>query len=92
MHAWLKEDYPVSTDPSLLDVEAIHAFLSRPYWAEGIAKSAVARPLSIPSASACIRARRKSDTPASFPTVLHLLLYATYRCSRHIALKHWVNG
>ncbi|MGB8856475.1 MAG: GNAT family N-acetyltransferase [Burkholderiales bacterium] len=43
MQAWLKEDYLVSTDPSLLDVEAIHAFLTRSYWAEGIAKSVVAR-------------------------------------------------
>lgn len=36
-------DYLVSTDVSLLDVGAIHAFLTTSYWAEGVSKEAVAR-------------------------------------------------
>ncbi|MEY4729209.1 MAG: hypothetical protein RL020_367 [Pseudomonadota bacterium] len=43
MNSWRKENYLVSTNPSLLDVDAIHAFLFRSYWAEGIAKPVVAR-------------------------------------------------
>lgn len=35
----------ISTDPARLDVKAIHAFLSRSYWAEGIPEEVVARSL-----------------------------------------------
>ncbi|MBL7714527.1 MAG: GNAT family N-acetyltransferase [Bdellovibrionales bacterium] len=38
---WEKENFAVSTDPKMLDVESIHAFLSRSYWAEGIPLSVV---------------------------------------------------
>jgi GNAT superfamily N-acetyltransferase len=43
MHEWRKQNYLISTDSSLLDVDSIHAFLFRSYWAEGIAKPIVAR-------------------------------------------------
>ena len=33
----------ISTDPSKLDLDAIHAFLSGAYWAQGIPKDIVAR-------------------------------------------------
>jgi GNAT superfamily N-acetyltransferase len=33
----------ISTDPARLDIEAIHAYLSRSYWAEGIPKDVVAK-------------------------------------------------
>ena len=33
---WTKENYLVTTDREKLDVGAIHAFLSRAYWCEGI--------------------------------------------------------
>jgi GNAT superfamily N-acetyltransferase len=35
--------YLISDDPALLDVDAIHAYLSRSYWAEGIPRDVVAR-------------------------------------------------
>lgn len=33
--------YSISTDPQRLDIDAIHAFLSRSFWAEGIPKELV---------------------------------------------------
>jgi GNAT superfamily N-acetyltransferase len=33
---FFKDSYCISTDPSRLDVETIHSFLSKSYWAEGI--------------------------------------------------------
>ncbi|MBC8950422.1 histone acetyltransferase [Xenorhabdus sp. TS4] len=33
---WQKENYQVSTDKSLLDITAIHQFLTHSRWAEGI--------------------------------------------------------
>ena len=38
--------YTISTDPGRLDVEAIHSYLSRSYWAEGIPRDLVARSLA----------------------------------------------
>lgn len=40
-----REDFTVSTDPGRLDVDAIHAFLSTSYWAEGIPREIVERAL-----------------------------------------------
>jgi GNAT superfamily N-acetyltransferase len=36
-------DYRISTDASLMDVDAVHAYLTRSYWAEGIPRDVVAR-------------------------------------------------
>lgn len=42
--------YLVSTDPSILDIDRIHAFLTQSYWAEGVPRDIVARSIkhSIP--------------------------------------------
>jgi len=34
--------YSITTDPKKLDIDAIHAFLSRSFWAEGISRETVA--------------------------------------------------
>lgn len=39
-------EYVVSTDPARLDVDAVHAFLTRSYWAAGIPVETVARALA----------------------------------------------
>jgi len=36
----------ISTDPSRLDVDAIHAYLRRSYWAQGIPRDIVARSIA----------------------------------------------
>jgi GNAT superfamily N-acetyltransferase len=38
-----RDQFLISTDPALLDLDAIHAFLTRSYWAEGITREVVAR-------------------------------------------------
>jgi GNAT superfamily N-acetyltransferase len=35
--------YSITTDPDRLDIDAIHEYLSRSFWAEGIPKDTVAR-------------------------------------------------
>jgi len=39
-------EYEISTDPRLLDVTAIHAFLAQSYWSPGIPRSVVERAIS----------------------------------------------
>jgi N-acetylglutamate synthase-like GNAT family acetyltransferase len=38
--------YLISDDPARLDVDAVHAYLTRSYWAEGIPREIVARSLA----------------------------------------------
>jgi GNAT superfamily N-acetyltransferase len=33
VHTYTRDEYTISTDPARLDVDAIHAYLSRSYWA-----------------------------------------------------------
>lgn len=41
-----KDDYTVSTDKAMLDVDYIHAFLCKSYWAKGIPKKVVQRSIN----------------------------------------------
>ena|SRR5438552_2995151 len=40
---YLRDRFRITTDPSAIDVDAAHAFLTRSYWAEGISRETVAR-------------------------------------------------
>ena len=42
---WRRDGYAVSTDPARLDLDVIHGYLVRSYWAEGIPRAVVARSL-----------------------------------------------
>ena len=46
MDTYMRGQFSISTDPARLDLDAIHAFLSRTYWAKHIPKSTVARALA----------------------------------------------
>jgi hypothetical protein len=41
-----RDRYRVSTDAALIDVDAVHAYLTRSYWAEGIPLATVARAIA----------------------------------------------
>lgn len=42
-HQHERGPYRVTSDPTQLDIEAIHAYLTRSYWAEGITREIVAQ-------------------------------------------------
>ena len=44
--SWTRGEYAISTDPSRLDLDVIHGFLVRSYWAEGRARERVARSIA----------------------------------------------
>ncbi len=46
MAEYTKPPYSITTDPERLDLDAIHAFLSRSFWAEGIPKETVAKAIA----------------------------------------------
>src|SRR5215831_18802635 len=39
----MSEGFFISTDPAQMDVDAVHAYLTRSYWAEGIPRDVVAK-------------------------------------------------
>jgi GNAT superfamily N-acetyltransferase len=41
-HEWKRERYTISTDRRRLDLDAVHGFLVRSYWAEGVPRAVVA--------------------------------------------------
>jgi len=43
---WTRGDYTISTDPGRLDLDVIHAFLTRSYWAAGRLRERVARSIA----------------------------------------------
>jgi len=43
---WHRDEFCISTDSARLDVGAIHDYLTRSYWAEGIPREVVARSIS----------------------------------------------
>jgi GNAT superfamily N-acetyltransferase len=40
---WYRPPYRISDDPELIDIEVVHEFLVRSYWARGIPKETVVR-------------------------------------------------
>src|SRR4029077_15028449 len=45
IYEWTRDGFTVGTDPARLYVDAIHAYLTTSYWAEGISRELVARSL-----------------------------------------------
>lgn len=43
VHSWMRGEYTISTDRSLLDLDVIHGYLTRSYWSPGIPRGIVAR-------------------------------------------------
>ena len=45
-HEWHHDGFTVSTDPARLDLDVIHGFLTRSYWAAGISRETVVRSIA----------------------------------------------
>lgn len=43
---WTRSAYTISTDPTRLDLETIHAFLANSYWAKGIPREVLDRAIA----------------------------------------------
>jgi GNAT superfamily N-acetyltransferase len=45
-HEWQRGDYVLSDDPARIDLDAVHGFLKRSYWAAEIPREVVARSIA----------------------------------------------
>lgn len=43
---WTRDGFTISTDPARIDLDFVHDFLTRSYWAEGIPRATVARSIA----------------------------------------------
>lgn len=43
---WRRDGYLISTDRARIDIDAVHGYLSRAYWSEGIPRETVARAIA----------------------------------------------
>ena len=43
---WQRDDFAISTDRERLDLDVIHGFLDRSYWAQGRTREAIARTIA----------------------------------------------
>ena len=87
--------YEISTDPARLDIDAMHAYLTRSYWSPGIplrhrrarrAQFAVLRPVR--DAPAASRSVSRAWSPITPPSPI----YATSTCSRSTAAAGWASA
>src|SRR4051812_8719895 len=60
--------YEISTDPSRLQLDAIHAYLTRSYWSPGIPKDVVARAIANSMCFGVYQAARGGPRPSSADT------------------------
>jgi GNAT superfamily N-acetyltransferase len=87
-------DYLISTDPDRLDIDAIQAYLSRSYWAEGIPRSVVAQ--SIPG-SLCFGLYAAGAAPGAgaqvgFARVISDRATFAYLCDVYVLEEHRGKG
>lgn len=62
--------YEISTDPSRLQLDAIHAYLTRSYWSPGIPKEVVARAIANSMCFGLYDAQGPTDTQVGFARVV----------------------
>ena len=75
-----KQSFSISTDPSKLDVDAIHKYLSQCYWAEGIPREIVEKSLKN---SLCFGLFREGDQIGLARVVTDCATYA-YLCDVYV--------
>lgn len=94
-HEFEHEGYLISDDPARLDVGAVHAYLARSYWAEGIPREIVAQSLAN---SLCIGVYAPPASPAGARAQVGLVRiisdYTTfaYLCDVYVLEPHRGRG
>lgn len=81
-------EYSISTDPGRLDVDAIHAFLTASYWAEGISRELVQRALD---GSLCFGLYHGADQVGLARVVTDRSTFA-YLCDVYVLPSHRGRG
>ena len=71
---WQWKGYHISTDPVLLDLDTIHRFISRSYWAAGRTKETIKRSIEQSLCFGCLRRGLSGGIRACRDRLRHVLL------------------
>ena len=82
-------DYLISDDPARLDAEAVHAYLTRSYWAESIPKDIVERSLG---GSLCIGIYASAGKQIGLVRVVTDYATFAYLCDVYVLEEHRGHG
>jgi len=80
--------YEISSDGAAMDVEAVYAYLTRSYWAEGIPKDLVAKAIA---ASVCVGAFH-DRAQVGFARVVTDRVTFAYLCDVYVLEEHRGRG
>ena len=81
--------YLISDDPARIDVDAIHAFLSRSYWAEGIPREVVARAVTN---SLCLGVYTAAGAQVGLVRIITDYATFAYLCDVYVLEEHRGHG
>jgi GNAT superfamily N-acetyltransferase len=88
-HELHHDGYLISDDPTRIDVDAVHAFLARSYWAEGIPREIVARSLAN---SLCVGIYAPSSEQVGLVRVISDYTTFAYLCDVYVLEPHRGRG
>ena len=88
-HEFRHGTYLISDDSARLDVDAVHAYLSRSYWAAGIPREVVARSLSN---SLCLGIYAGDDKQVGLIRVVSDFATFAYLCDVYVLEEHRRHG
>jgi GNAT superfamily N-acetyltransferase len=89
MHIEVTDGYAISDDPKRLNVDAIHAYLVRSYWAAGVPREIVARSLEH---SLCIGVYTAEGQQVGLARVISDYTTFAYLCDVYILEEHRGRG
>jgi hypothetical protein len=87
-----RERYEISTDPARVDLDAVRAYLTRSYWAEGISKAIVAKAIAGSLASLSSMAPLRLALRESLRTERRSPTAAMFTCWNNTGARAWVSG
>ena len=86
---FFRDGFTISTDPARQDVDAVHAYLSRSYWAEGIPKEVVAKSMR---GSLCFGLFGLDQAQIGFARVITDRSTFAYLCDVYVLEDHRGSG
>jgi GNAT superfamily N-acetyltransferase len=84
--------YEISTDPSRLQLDAIHAYLTRSYWSPGIPKEVVARAIANSVCFGLYDLQGPTDTQVGFARVVTDKASFAYLADVYVLEEHRRQG
>lgn len=89
---WRQGEYTVTDDPAALDLDAVHGFLTRSYWAKGIPRETVERSLKNSLSLSLLHAGRHAGRQAGFCRAVTDRATFAYLCDVFVLPEHRGRG